>query len=355
MNLNQYGWNNFFEKAFKSNYNENFLPGRVVVEYGKTYKVITEFGEVQAEVSGKFKKQITLSGLLPAVGDWVILDGIDGDSKALIETVLPRKTKFSRKAAGKETIEQVVAANFDTIFIFNSLNNNFNLRRIERYLVVAYESGATPVVILSKADLCDDVLDKVNEVKWIAPGVDVHAISSKTGYGLEELGKYFKEGSTVALLGSSGVGKSTLINTLANKEILKVQEVREDDDRGRHTTTHRELVFLPNGSIVVDTPGMRELGLWQSSEGMSEVFSDIEELASKCKFSNCRHLREPGCAVKEAIINGNLDQKRFDNYIKLQKEARFVEAKQNQRLRRELKKSSKNLAKWSRSNKKIEY
>ncbi len=347
MNLNQYGYHQFFEKAFKEKNNDVLLPGRVIEEHGKYFKVVTDLGLLQAELMGKYKHGLD-SGMIPAVGDFVALEKLPNEKKGIIETVLPRKSKFSRKVSGDETVEQVIAANFDTVFIFSSLNQNYNLRRIERYLVLAWESGAIPVVILSKSDLCDDVEEKVYEVRNSAPGVDVCAVSALTGDGLEQVKEYFKPGKTVALLGSSGVGKSTLVNRLAGKEVLKVKEVRAQDDRGRHTTTHRELVLLPNGSMVVDTPGMREVSLWQGSDGVDETFSDIETLAQNCRFKDCKHLTEPGCAVRAAIEEGTLDEKRFKNYIKLKKEAAYVEAKNQQRLRNEQKRRGKELAKFTK-------
>jgi ribosome biogenesis GTPase len=237
---------------------------------------------------------------------------------------LPRRTTFARKIAGSRTEEQIVGANVDTVFLFTSLNQDFSLRRIERYLLIAWESGANPVIVLSKSDLCDEAAGPINEMQTVARGVPIHAISVVTGSGLQDVAQYFKCGQTVALLGSSGVGKSTLINHLAGVDLLKVQTVRESDDRGRHTTTHRELVLLPAGGLVLDTPGMRELQLFDGDESLQLVFDDIEALAAGCYFSDCRHQDEPRCVVREALSAGTIDIERYQSYEKLQKELKYV-------------------------------
>jgi ribosome biogenesis GTPase len=292
------------------------------------YKLYTEAQEVLAEISGKFRFEVLEQEEYPAVGDWVVISLRAEEKRATIHKVLPRKSKFSRKVAGLETREQIVAANVDKVFLVNALNRDFNIKRIERYLIMAWESGADPVIILSKADLCDDLEEKLMEVERTAVGVPIHVISTVDGRGLDELNQYLIPGRTIALLGSSGVGKSTLINHLAQKELQKTNEVREYDDRGRHTSTSREMFVLDSGTIMIDTPGMREIQMWSGEDGLTEAFEDIEKLAAQCKFTDCKHKKEPGCAVREAIENGKLSSERFESYIKLQKEIRIAERKQ---------------------------
>ena len=324
MNLIDLGWNQNFEDKLKQiNRQENFQIARVAVEYKGMYKLYTETGEVLAEITGKMR----YNNQFPAVGDWVLIDLQDNSERAIIHNILPRKSKFSRKVAGENTKEQIVAANIDTVFIVTSLNQDFNLRRLERYLTIAWDSGAKPVIVLSKADLCDDAQAKKTEVETIAFGVPIHIVSSLTGKGLNELEEYLKTGYTAALLGSSGVGKSTIINQLLGQEKMEVNEIRINDGRGKHTTTHRELIVLEDGGIVIDTPGMREIQLWDGNEGIKESFEDIEALAQNCKFNDCQHDSEPGCAVKKAIEQGELPEKRLESYRKLERELLFIERK----------------------------
>lgn len=275
------------------------------------------------------------------MGDWVVVSLRVEEMKATIHKVLPRKSKFSRKIAGINTKEQIVASNIDTIFLVNALNKDFNARRIERYLIMAWESGATPVVLLSKADLSIDLEEKLIETEKVAVNVPIHVISAVDKRGFDELTQYLQPGKTIALLGSSGVGKSTLLNFLAGENLQETKEVREYDDRGRHTSTSREMFILDNGAIMIDTPGMRELQLWGGADGISEAFEDIEELASNCKFSDCMHKKEPGCAIKKAIEDGIIDEKRFKNYVTLQKESKMFEKKQSDIIRIASNKKSK--------------
>ena len=324
MNLIDLGWNqDFDDKLSQINLKKDFKAARVAVEYKGMYKLYTERGEFLAEITGKMR----YNNQFPAVGDWVIIDLQDGQDRAIIHDILPRKSKFSRKAAGSDTREQIVAANIDNVFIVTSLNQDFNLRRLERYLTIAWNSGANPVIVLSKADLCDKPEVKKAEVETIAFGVPIHIISSLTGEGLNELKDYLNKGKTAALLGSSGVGKSTIINKLLGQEKMEVDEIRFNDGRGKHTTSHRELIVLETGGIVIDTPGMREIQLWDDSEGINESFEDIKAIAKDCRFNDCQHNSEPGCAIKEAIKNGELAAERLESYRKLKRELLYVERK----------------------------
>ncbi|MDQ0921266.1 ribosome small subunit-dependent GTPase A [Paenibacillus sp. V4I5] len=326
------GWNSFFEKAFEPYLNEGYQVGRVSLEHKHMYRVQTEVGEALAEVSGKMRHIALRREDYPAVGDWVVLSIREEEQRATIHAVLPRKSKFSRKVAGQVTEEQIVATNVDTVFLFTALNLDFNVRRIERYLVLAWESGANPVIVLSKADLCEDPEALAAEVAAVAVGVPIHIISSAENRGLDELAAYISPGQTVALLGSSGVGKSTLVNRIYGKDILETGDIRSGDDKGKHTTTHRELITLPGGGILIDTPGMRELQLWDASEGLSTSFQDIEELAERCFFQDCKHENEPKCAVKEALDEGTLPVERFQSYVKLQKELAYLARKEDKGL-----------------------
>jgi ribosome biogenesis GTPase / thiamine phosphate phosphatase len=322
--LTIYGWSEFFEVNFRPYAEKEYTCGRVALEHKNSFRVYTQFGEVLAEISGKLRHEAVNRSDLPAVGDWVVISSRPEGDRVMIHAVLPRRTSFARKIAGSRTEEQIVGANIDTVFLVTSLNQDFSLRRIERYLITAWESGSNPIIILSKADLCDRLPDAIDEVHAIARGVPIYSISVVTGFGLQDIAQYFKRGQTVALLGSSGVGKSTLINHLAGVEQLKVQTVREHDDRGKHTTTHRELVLLPAGGLVLDTPGMRELQLWDSDESLQLVFDDIEALAGRCFFSDCRHQDEPRCVIREALAAGTIDSERYQSYEKLQKELKYL-------------------------------
>ncbi|MEH7384857.1 ribosome small subunit-dependent GTPase A [Bacillus sp. JJ1521] len=332
MNLQLLGWNSYFEDTFEEYKQQGFEVARVALEHKRLYRVLSDHGELLAEVSGKLRFQALERQDFPSVGDWVVVSPRLHEQKATIHGILPRKSKFSRKAAGGTTEEQIVAANVDTVFLVNALNADFNVRRIERYVLTAWESGANPVIILSKADLCDDVDEKIGQVETVAFGVPIHAISAEQNIGMEQLTPYISEGNTIALLGSSGVGKSTITNALLGLDKQEVQTIREGDDRGRHTTTHRELIVLDSGGILIDTPGMRELQLWDANEGFHQSFSDIEELFENCRFRDCTHTKEPGCAVQEALSEGTLDEGRFTSYVKLQKELAFLERKENRRV-----------------------
>lgn len=314
--LTEYGWNERFATAFEAYRAAGRLPARVTLEHTHIYRVVTEDGELLARVSGRLRHQAHVRPDFPAVGDWVVVEPVE-NSDARIHAVLPRASRFSRRAAGDSTEEQVVAANIDTVFLVGGLDHDFNPRRMERYLVVAWESGARPVIVLNKADLVDDPDAFAAEVRAVAPGVDVHAVSARRPESLEILRTYVGPGQTVALLGSSGVGKSTIVNSLVGRELLRTHEVRIADSRGRHTSTARQLVLLEGGGILIDTPGMRELQLWDSGEALGEAFADIEALAGGCRFRDCRHEREPGCAVTAAAAAGELSPSRLESYRKL--------------------------------------
>ncbi|HEX8852502.1 MAG TPA: ribosome small subunit-dependent GTPase A [Pyrinomonadaceae bacterium] len=332
LSLEPYGWDAFFAEAFAPHARAGLMPGRVLLQHNKIYLVCTRQGEIYAEVTGRVLHEARGREDLPAVGDWVALRPAGGEGRrATIHAVLPRKSKFSRKAAGSRTEEQVVAANVDTVFLVAGLDNDFNPRRLERYLIMSHESGARPVVVLNKADLAEDLEEKVREVERIAPGVPVVLMSARRGEGVERLLPFIWTGQTVALMGSSGVGKSTIVNRLLGDEAQRTQEVRSGDDRGKHTTTHRELILLPGGGLVMDTPGMRELQLLVSDRGLRETFDDVETLAAECRFSDCRHEGEPGCRIREALADGTLAAARFESYRKMLAEMAQAAVRQEQR------------------------
>jgi ribosome biogenesis GTPase len=332
LTLEDYGWSEQFAEAFAPLAARGFEAGRVFLQHNKVYLLYTEAGETEAEATGRLRFHARGAEDLPAVGDWVALRRLPEDARrAKIHELLPRRSKFARKAAGRETEEQIVAANVDTVFLVTGLDNDYNPRRVERYLIMAWESGAAPVVVLNKADVVEDAEELRAEVERVAPGVPVLLLSAKRGEGVEQLEPYVGRGLTVALMGSSGVGKSTIVNRLLGSEVQRTQEVRLSDERGRHTTTHRELFVLPTGGLVLDTPGMRELQLLVSEKGLRETFDDIEEAAARCHFTDCRHENERGCAVREALADGTLDAERYRNYLKMQSEMHHTAALLDQR------------------------
>jgi ribosome biogenesis GTPase len=318
------------------------IPARITTVHRERYELVCE----QGHIYGRLKAGVYYAGGLeafPTTGDFVLVNYNPSGDSQIVKT-LARKSFFSRLDPTPGMGEQVVAANFDYVFIMQSLNHDFNLRRLERYVTLAWQSGALPVIILTKADLVDDCSQQLQAAQKVAPGVAVHAISVVDGYGLDALNEYLMPCKTIVFIGSSGVGKSTLVNALAGQEIMAVQEIREDDSKGRHTTTRRQLIMLPSGAMIIDTPGMRELGMWDVSTGLGEAFVDVERYFGQCRFTDCRHQAEPGCAVRAAIASGELPRERWESYLKLKREARFAEDKAEYLRQKE--QWAKGIAKW---------
>jgi ribosome biogenesis GTPase / thiamine phosphate phosphatase len=334
MKLEDFGWTPFFARALEFADPSHHRIGRVFLASRDIYCLYTESGEIETELSGRFRYSETE---WPVVGDWVQFHD------RLLDRVLPRRTRFSRKQAGAKTVEQVMAANVDVVFLVCGLDRDFNLRRIERSLVLAYESGATPAIVLNKADLCADPAGAVLATEAVAPGVPVIATSGTAREGLAQISALMRPGQTAVLIGSSGVGKSTLINAILGYERQRVYEVRADDSRGRHTTTHRELILLPEGWLIMDLPGLRELQLWAGEEGVGRAFDEIGELAAGCRFRDCRHEGEPGCAVAKALADETLDPTRFRNFTKMRREVEHLQREQDTLARLEQKRRWKRI------------
>lgn len=320
--LDQLGWNERLAAAFAPHAALGREPARVTLELKRFCEVTGAHGARLGECTGRFRHDAGGPADFPAVGDWVAVTPRAGDAtRADIHALLPRRTRFSRKAAGEQAVEQVIAANIDTAFLVSALDANFSLRRIERYLAAAQASGAQPVVLLNKADVCADAEARRAAVETIAPGVPVLVVSAQTRRGLQALAPWLQPGATVVFLGSSGVGKSTLINRLLGDRVQPTQAVRETDDKGRHTTTRRELLVTPGGALVIDTPGMRALQPWVPPQELVATFADVAAIAARCRFRDCAHTTEPGCAVAAALANGSLDPARWQSYQRLHREA----------------------------------
>ena len=335
MKLTELGWNPRWEQAFESMYERHLEPARVVREDRGRYVVLNPSGARVAVVTGRFRHEVLRRAGFPAVGDWVAIQAPAGGDQATIHAVLPRSSAFMRKVAGETTEEQVVAANVDTLFLIVGLDGDYNLRRLERHLAAAWDSGAVPVVVLNKADLASDLEAAVAEAEAAAPGVAVAAVSARDRTGLDALSAWLAPGATVAMVGSSGVGKSTLVNALLGEERQAVNEVRASDARGRHTTTRRELLPLPGGALLIDTPGLREFQMWAGAADLGDAFPEIERLAKTCRFRDCRHDSEPGCALTDAVARGTLDPARLASWRKLQRELEWNATRNDQRLRSE--------------------
>ncbi|HEU5491612.1 MAG TPA: ribosome small subunit-dependent GTPase A [Gaiellaceae bacterium] len=325
------GWTDELEAAFTPYVERGFIPARVVAEHRGGYYVRSELGDRLAQARGRLRDD-ELWGGMPAVGDWVVVCDAPGERFA-IEALLPRRTKVSRKTPWLKAEEHILVANVDTVVLVTGLDQDFNPRRLERYLTAAWDSGADPVIVLTKLDVCDDP-GKLAEAEAVAVGVPVHAVSNVTGEGIDAVRELLEPAKTFVLLGSSGTGKSTLANRLAGRTVMETGGLR-NDGRGRHTTRHRQLLVMPGGAILIDTPGLRELQIWEGD--IDSAFADIVELASQCRFNDCAHSTEPDCAVREALETGELDEGRWTNYVKLQRELRSIEARSSRRLQRELK------------------
>ena len=346
MSLEIWGWNARLEQSFAAHRHRGLAPARITRQDRDRYEAASEDGVGAAVVSGRFRHEASSSAAFPAVGDWVAL--VAGDP-AVIHAVLPRTSAFSRRAPGERLEEQIVAANVGVAFLVCGLDEDFNMRRLERYITAVYESGAAPVVVLNKADVCPDIASRLDEAQEAAPGEPIHVVSARTGEGLAELASYLAQGRIVALLGMSGVGKSSLVNAFLGEQRQRTSAVREDDARGRHTTTHRELIPLPSGAILLDTPGMRTLALWTDEAGVDASFGEIEGLARSCRFRDCAHDHEPGCAVLAGLASGELSEERYESWRKLQREAAAFAARHDVKLRLEHKRKWRAIAKANRA------
>ena len=345
MKLSDLGWNSTIEDYFQELNVKNLIPGRVIKYSGKQYKIITIDGEISASLSNSFLKSIKEKLEFPSVGDWIGLNKIEEFRTYQIVSLFPRRNKLSRKVAGTKSEEQIIASNIDLVFIITTISKDFNIRRIERFLSMVNEINARPIIILNKIDKNSEFNKFVKESEEIFKNIPIIAISAKEGQNIENITKFIETGKTVVLIGSSGVGKSTLINQLLGYSRQNVGEIRESDGRGRHITTSRELIIFPDGGMLIDNPGIREIQLWSSGKGISKTFEDIENLSKFCRFKDCIHDKEPGCAVKDAVVNGDLTIERLENYRKLIREQEYSQLRRNTY---ERKKKDKQLSKLYR-------
>jgi ribosome biogenesis GTPase len=351
MQLESAGWDASWAEVFESYGNAGLLPGRIFTHNRHAYSVYTTTGEVTAEIAGSLLYRADDSEL-PVVGDWIAFRQHAPGDLPIIHDVLPRRSRFSRKAAGGAFTEKVIAANIDTLFVVCGLDHDYNLRRLERYVVAAGESGASVVIVLNKSDLCRDVEDRVKQVSSVAPGIPIVPVSAILPGGALALQRYLDVGQTGALIGSSGAGKSTIVNQLLGASFQTTQPTRDSDGRGRHTTTQRELFILPGGGLILDNPGIRELQLWSNPASLQSAFPEIEALAASCAFRDCSHVTDRGCAVQEALAHGGLSQERWRSYLKLQRELRHVAAQFDDNARRKAKQRIKKLCKGVKRNQK---
>ena len=346
MRLNALGWDELFAEHYAPwATRPGFVPARVAIEFNHNYRVYTGEGELEVMAAGRLKHRAASRAEMPAVGDWVVVRTQADEDRGSIVAVLPRRSRFSRKMAGHVTDEQVVAANVDVVFVVMALDADFSVRRLERYLLLARESGAAPVVLLTKPDLAPDREAQLAGVGAVAGDVPVHVVNPRLSEGLEPVAAYVTAGRTSALLGSSGVGKSTIINRLVGEDVQKTREVRAADSKGRHTTTHRELVMMPGGGLMIDTPGMRELQLWDAQDSVRGTFEDVDALAAHCHFTDCRHQNEPRCAVKQAVADGTLGADRLSGYLSLNDELASLMRLKDERAMLEQKRHSKIMGK----------
>jgi ribosome biogenesis GTPase len=325
--LSSLGWNSYYQNIFREFENNSLIPARVAVENKNNFLLYSEVGELSGELSGKLMFSTDFQSDLPKVGDWVLVNYFDEHSPAIIQEVLPRQTKLSRKVTGDKTDEQIIASNIDVIFIVQALDETFNINRIQRTIVMVNNSKAEPVVLLSKSDLCYDLESKLVNLKERIGDVKTMPLSNIDKSGIDDVINLLELAKTYSLIGPSGVGKSTLINSIMDDDVLETKAVREGDSKGRHTTTRRELVMLPNGALIIDTPGMRELQLWSDEESLNSVFPELDELSANCKYDDCTHTHEKECAVLEAIEDGSLSQENYDNYVKMLKEVKYLETR----------------------------